>query len=190
MAVRTPFVWRDPATNASVIADVHPGAGPDPDGTPGRSYYSRDGVLCDCVGAPGLDEVLCYAFRGDNYGPASVAETLARMRAMMRHRSACPGLAAFTRLLLKLPEHTWGGSYSGHMRVTLPDRDYGNAAFDRARAAGSDAVYAVAEATWDEQRAYVDAAVGALDDARPSALAQGVRREFAALGAPVDPAAA
>ena len=33
-----------------------------------------DGLLCDCVGAAGLDEVLCYAWRGDNYGPANASE--------------------------------------------------------------------------------------------------------------------
>ena len=32
------------------------------------------GALCDCVGMPGLDEVMCYAWRGDNYGPAGAAE--------------------------------------------------------------------------------------------------------------------
>lgn len=32
-------------------------------------------MLCDCVGVPVLDHIMCYAFRGDNYGPAGVNET-------------------------------------------------------------------------------------------------------------------
>jgi hypothetical protein len=39
------------------------------------SYFGRDGLLCNCVGVPKLDEVMCYAYRGDNYGPAGVEET-------------------------------------------------------------------------------------------------------------------
>ena len=44
--MRTPFVWRDAASNSSVIADIHPGGyggvtgGHDPGGPP---YFSRDG---------------------------------------------------------------------------------------------------------------------------------------------------
>jgi hypothetical protein len=80
--VRTPFVWRDRATNTSVIVDIHPGGyggeipllNPD-DNSSTSSYFSRDGLLCDCVGVPGMPEVMCYAFRGDNYGPASANET-------------------------------------------------------------------------------------------------------------------
>ena len=97
--VRTPFVWRDVASNSSVIMDIHAGGkmppaavsslsnlcclscsksgyggvtgGHDPGGPP---YFSRDGLLCDCLGVAGLDDVLCYAWRGDNYGPATLAE--------------------------------------------------------------------------------------------------------------------
>jgi hypothetical protein len=58
-----------------VVADFHPGGygGVWPD-IPGYnfSYFARDGTLCDCVGVPGLEDVLCYAWRGDNYGPADV----------------------------------------------------------------------------------------------------------------------
>ena len=58
---------------------MHPGGyggitgGIDPDS--GMPYFARDGILCDCVGVPGLDEVLCYAWRGDNYGPGDANET-------------------------------------------------------------------------------------------------------------------
>lgn len=190
--IRTPFLWQDKSSNTSVIVDIHPGGygGEIPLLQPGSnstsSYFSRDGLLCDCVGVPGLPEVMCYAFRGDNYGPASANETeqnwrmfgkafpnatvkastldsffkllatpsiksklpvvtseigdtwiygvssdpqkTSEMRAMMRARAECvlvgkcsaalePGLSTFTHLLLKAAEHTWGGSYAGHMLV-------------------------------------------------------------------------
>lgn len=76
--VRTPFLWRDAASGTDVVADFHPGGygGIIPiEPESGVPYYSRDGILCDCVGLAGLEEVLCYAWRGDNYGPAGVAET-------------------------------------------------------------------------------------------------------------------
>ena len=257
--VRTPFVWRDAASGAEVLADVHPGGyGGQLPLIPGQniSYYGRDGLLCNCVGVPSLGDVMCYAFRGDNYGPADAAETelnfdifgsafpnarveastldaffaalephrgrlpvvtaeigdtwlygsgsdpakTAAMRAMMRHRTACvrrgraacaePHLEAFTHLLLKLGEHTWGGSYAGHMNVTQPDRDWDNAGFEAARAAslagadGSDPFYRVAENTWDEQRQFITAALAALDSGPPSELAAAIRSELAAVAAP------
>lgn len=80
--VRTPFVWRDRVSATSVIVDIHPGGygGEIPlldpsDNESTSSYFSRDGLLCDCVGIPSLPDVMCYAFRGDNYGPAGVNET-------------------------------------------------------------------------------------------------------------------
>ena len=77
--VRTPFVWRDVGTNTSVLADFHPGGyggitgGIDP--ATHMPYYDRDGTLCGCVGWPGLSDVMCYGWRGDNYGPAGDNET-------------------------------------------------------------------------------------------------------------------
>jgi hypothetical protein len=273
--VRTPFVWRDVASGTSVLMDVHPGGyggvlpvNPDQ----GVPYFARDGVLCDCVGHPALDDVLCYAWRGDNYGPAGVAETrqtfdifgrafpnatisagsldtffdllstvedqlpvvtseigdtwmygvasdprkTAAMRAMMRQRSSCVrsgacetegGLATFTYYLLKLGEHTWGGSYAGHMNVTQPDHSWSNAEFERERskslsgAPGSDGFYRVAQQSWDEQRGFITAALAALDDAsgggkpassvakagrtEASSLAKAIRGELAAITSPV-----
>eukprot|EP00039_Didymoeca_costata_P002226 m.58377 g.58377 ORF g.58377 m.58377 type:complete len:810 (+) comp11178_c0_seq1:90-2519(+) len=70
--VRTPFVWRDEASDTEVIMDIHPGGyggvtgGSMPNGIP---FFSRDGTLCDCLGVAGFDEVMCTTFRGDNYGP-------------------------------------------------------------------------------------------------------------------------
>jgi hypothetical protein len=78
--VRTPFLWKDVHNNKSIIVDIHPGGYGGITGgidtATGEPYYSRDGTLCDCIGTPDLDEVLCYAWRGDNYGPpTSLNET-------------------------------------------------------------------------------------------------------------------
>ena len=72
--VRTPFLWVDEASGESIVVDIHPGGygGVTGDYTPPGD--SMDGALCDCVGVNGLDEVLCYAWRGDNYGPAGPSE--------------------------------------------------------------------------------------------------------------------
>ena len=89
-AVREPFLWRDVESGEEIIADFHPGGygGITPlEPITHRPYYgryrdtscfvkcgpafvhrmNRDGVLCDCVGIEGLADVLCYAWRGDNY---------------------------------------------------------------------------------------------------------------------------
>ena len=71
--VRSPFVWADTQNNRSIIVDIHPGGyggiTGGIDSATGEPYYARDGTLCDCIGTPYLDEVMCYAWRGDNYGP-------------------------------------------------------------------------------------------------------------------------
>ena len=62
-----------PQNNRSIIVDIHPGGYGGITGgidtATGEPYYARDGTLCDCIGSPYLDEVMCYAWRGDNYGP-------------------------------------------------------------------------------------------------------------------------
>ena len=259
--VRSPFRWRDDASGDEVVVDIHPGGYGGvlpliPSTT--TPYYSRDGVLCDCVGVRGLDEVLCYAWKGDNYGPAGVNETdatfevfarafpnastvkastpdawfalvasnatlrgtlpvltaeigdtwiygaasdplkLAMMRAMMRERTACvaalrcgpaeePHLEEFTRLLLKLPEHTWGGCGCAHMDLAMPTTAWSAAALRAARADQSprrDPFYDAMEKTWDEQRAFVFAALDALElGGARSALAATLRAELATLRA-------
>jgi hypothetical protein len=55
----TPFVWEDKASNTSVIAAFHPG------GYGGIGGDSPN-LNCDCLGAPGLDEVLCYGWYDAN----------------------------------------------------------------------------------------------------------------------------
>eukprot|EP00041_Stephanoeca_diplocostata_P032029 m.1014457 g.1014457 ORF g.1014457 m.1014457 type:complete len:862 (+) comp24072_c0_seq8:282-2867(+) len=275
--IRTPFVWEDRSSASSVIVDIHPGGyggvipllDPKADNR-SASIYSRDGLLCDCVGVPGLDDIMCYAFRGDNYGPASVRETednfvvfgaafpnatihastldkffsllneptvrdalprvtaeigdtwifgvssdplkTATMRAMMRQRTRHvntsnassteePGMDSFTHMLLKTSEHTWGGSYAGHMQV-FPPSNWSNTYFNKARENASDPFYAVAEESWDEQREFLASALHALDEpfapaaatvdgrAGQSPLAAAIREEVAAITAPApDPRA-
>ena len=162
---------------------------------------------------------LCLA--GDTwiYGVASDPKKTARMRAAMRRGSRCladaacaanePGLGNFSFFLSKTTEHTWGGSYAGHMNITQPSGadTWSNEAFEKVRlprhasrnregrrlfqpltcapshtplrllhrvrsgvdlpiqnrAAGVDPFYAVAQASWDEQRLYLDHALLALD---------------------------
>ena len=49
----TPFVWRDEDSNSSVVATFHPG------GYGGIGGDSPN-LNCDCLAAPGLDEVSCF----------------------------------------------------------------------------------------------------------------------------------
>ena len=53
----TPFVWLDQATNSSVLAAFHPGGY-------GGIRGDSPNLNCDCLAAPGLDEVLCYGWVG------------------------------------------------------------------------------------------------------------------------------
>lgn len=62
----TPFLWRDDASNTSIIAFWHPG------GYSGSPVDHRT----ECVTAPGLEHVLCAAWRSDNEGPHSMDEVL------------------------------------------------------------------------------------------------------------------
>ena len=66
--------------------------------------------------------------------------------------------ARFSRALLLVPEHTWGLDVKTHL---ADPRNHDAAAFQAVR---SDAKYRALEASWAEQRAYVDAAIAALQD--------------------------
>jgi hypothetical protein len=252
--VRTPFLWKDLQTNTSVIADFHPGGyggvlpiNPD-EGVP---YYSRDGVLCDCVGLQDLDEVLCYTWKGDNYGGANVTETednfavfhqhfpnaqvlastmetywtvlldhtdkmevvtseigdtwmygassdpfkLATMRYMMRARKINleknqeeenqkdgTQLDEFNRLLLKLPEHTWGSCGSSHMHVTKPTNDWTADDLEAAINRNTDPFFNVVIESWNEQRLFMSKARAAVP--LSSALRTALDNEHDVLTAP------
>jgi hypothetical protein len=67
-------------------------------------------------------------------------------------------LAAFSRRLLMVPEHTWGLDEKTFLA------DYDNYAADELRRVRDDASFARQEASWAEQRAYVDEAVGLLSE--------------------------
>ncbi len=62
----------------------------------------------------------------------------------------------FSRALLKIPEHTWGLDVKTHLADYV---NYANALFDAARDKPN---FQKMEASWQEQRAYVDEAVAAL----------------------------
>jgi len=66
---------------------------------------------------------------------------------------------AFGRRLCLVPEHTWGVDIKTFLRDEM---HWDRADFDRARQ--SDPRFAFCESSWDEQRAYLDTAVDALDD--------------------------
>jgi len=106
---------------------------------------------------------------------------LARLRrewlATGQARAGDPAIARFSRALLLVPEHTWG------LDVKTFLADDTNYAADAFRAARAGANYRAMEASWAEQRAYIDAAIAALDT---SALARQARERLAAL-VPVRP---
>ncbi len=75
-----------------------------------------------------------------------------------RVQSADPAFQAFSRALLMIPEHTWGMDE----KTYLPDTaTYAAPVFQAAR---STPRFQAFEASWAEQRAYLDQAVAALGD--------------------------
>ena len=106
-----------------------------------------------------------------------------------------PAMVAFDRLLVKVPEHTWGVAQAWF----LPDyENYTNAAFDAARAAGAahgfvpnntaHADYNSTANSWAEQRTYVTAAPALLQASHPG-LAANLSAALAALAHVMDPSA-
>jgi hypothetical protein len=266
--VRTPFLWVDSLSNSSIVVDVHPGGygGITGDYTPPGD--SMDGSLCDCIGVVGLEEVLCYAWRGDNYGPAGVAEVredfrlfgklfpnadvvastlgdyfglidgnetiranlptmeaemgdtwiygvqsdpmkVAQMRAIQRAYTAHllaaddeaedDDLRGFLHYTIKLFEHTWGGSTGAHMNISHETVSDVWTAAELAQARGSHSYIDKLEASWTEQRLYIDKAVKSLPTAAATAaessggssrgraaaaLRTAIEREFATISAP------
>jgi len=79
-----------------------------------------------------------------------------------------PQRTAFGRRLCLVPEHTWGMDIKTFLR---DETHWDRADFDRARR--NDPRFAFCESSWDEQRAYLDTAVDALDD-EDRALAESV----------------
>ena len=102
---------------------------------------------------------------GDSWihGTASDPVKLARFRALQRLYDdfAAEGLdpprRAFGRGLTLVAEHTWGVDIKSYLRDTTA---WDRPALETARA--TDARFAYTEASWSEQRAYLDAAVAAL----------------------------
>ncbi len=125
---------------------------------------------------------------GDSWihGVASDPGKLSDYRALLRYAAAAGAggggarFGAFTRMLLKVPEHTWGADSKAY------PGDYArwsNAELEAALAAG-DAKFAAAAESWRRQRAYVDLAVEALGG---GAARAGARRALAAARAGAAP---
>jgi hypothetical protein len=87
-----------------------------------------------------------------------------------------PKLAAFTRKLFMVPEHTWGMDEKTHLRDYT---HYAKADFEAAR---KTKIFKNFESSWAEQRAYVDDAVKALGD---SPLAKEAKKRLKAVEAKV-----
>ena len=94
------------------------------------------------------------------HGGATDPGKLSRYRALLRLGASWPSAAAepLYRHLLLVPEHTWGLDEKTHL---ADHENYRRADFEAAR---SRANYQKMEASWQEQRAYVDAAIDALPD--------------------------
>lgn len=136
------------------------------------------------------------------YGCASDPLKLAKMRALQREFTRCheagacgveqePGIDDFIHYSLKLFEHTWGGSTASHMNVTRTEVQHVWTA-DQLRAAQASKNFKFIEklqATWDEQRLFLDKAVASLDGHGHSALSAKIRKEFSALAKEVPNAA-
>jgi hypothetical protein len=95
-----------------------------------------------------------------------------------------PGLGRFSRFLLMVPEHTWGLDTKKHLGDWV---NYDAARFGAARGLPHFRHFA---ASWDEQRAYLDAAVAALGDAQRTEATEHLarlepRRPEPAKGTPV-----
>ena len=133
------------------------------------------------------------------YGTPSDPLKNAQLRELARQRLGCieagdcdpasPELIAFDRLLVKVPEHTWGVAQGWF----LPDNvNWTNAQFDLARAQAAQgfvrnnshhADYNTTQNSWLEQRTYVTAAPSLLGP-KHAALAARMEAALAAIAAP------
>jgi hypothetical protein len=93
-------------------------------------------------------------------GKISRYRELCRLRARWISEGKDRDLSAFSRRLLMVPEHTWGLDEKTFLA------DYENYAADELRRVRGRASFVRQEASWAEQRAYVDEAIGLLDDDR------------------------
>jgi len=128
---------------------------------------------------------------GDSWiiGVASDPVKTMHFRAIQRARSRCldagacditePNFANFTRLMLKVPEHTWGNDIKKSLAEYDPE-SWTNAKFRAALASGKENYARTVEA-WRRQRAYLKWAVEALPPADPTGLRSAIAEEVAAL---------
>ena len=97
---------------------------------------------------------------GAGTDPAKVSRFLALQRLYDRfdEEGLTPQRAAFGRRLCLVPEHTWGVDIKTYLR---DETHWDRMDFERARR--DDPRFAFCESSWNEQRAYLDTAVDALD---------------------------
>lgn len=95
------------------------------------------------------------------HGAGSDPLKLASFRALQRLRGSWPAdhpaVEAFSRKLILVPEHTWGLDEKTFLA------DHENYSAEKFRAARTQANYQLFEASWAEQRGYLQQAVDALD---------------------------
>lgn len=88
-------------------------------------------------------------------------------RSWLAERRADPAaLNKFSRSLLMVPEHTWGMDEKTHLK------DYDNYTGEAFRVARTTPKFQAFEASWAEQRAYLDDAIAALEPAQLAAEAR------------------
>ena len=110
------------------------------------------------------------------YGCASDPLKVAQMRAMQRAFAAChhagrcsassePQIEKFLHYTLKLFEHTWGGSTAAHMNVSRSEveRVWTVEQLAQAKTEGRYKFINKMEATWTEQRLFIDKALNSLE---------------------------
>ena len=85
----TAFLWRDEASGEQMYAMWHPGGY---GGQQTGGLYPYVSYAGDCVVTPGWETALCFAWRGDNAGPAEPEEVKADFATL---RSEFPGADVF-----------------------------------------------------------------------------------------------
>lgn len=106
----------------------------------------------------------------DPWKVAAFRELLRRRRAWLRERRILPAsrpLMCFSNCLSLVAEHTWGASIGPHLHDTT---HYDNEDFQRVRHRGQ---FRVCEATWQEQRDYLEDALDCLQGTPLAADAAG-----------------
>lgn len=124
---------------------------------------------------------------GDTWlsGPPADPWKIAAFRLMSRARRECleegpcraddPAVRGFSRLLLKAPEHTAGISSTPYLQAY--SKDWSNARFEATRNSPD---FRTVEASWTEQRGFLEWALATLEETGASGAAKGLAAEIRA----------